>query len=336
MINIFYNPAYPELAFAMAAFVYNLPEKEEDELIDYIPIKVSDLNKNIYSIRSELDKEIKIVWGENFFEDGEEDDAEPVKYALFGIYPKNDQENAIINKFFDKHKEQIMLWIDWHQWPENLAKYLQDQSDKLIFSKIKTSLEVMQENKCNIPPMWLAAEKAIVTHDMTNILAMRYWKTFLASSAIGKNLFAERGAQFAIFSTVISEIIDDKEDEEISKLEVEYDQTLFETEDLIARFDGNNELFAKAKECGRQVGCLILEEVTRCFNSDEIMQGGLDKFPWLCIVRYKVNGYCFILFGSVKLPIHDLVTDYQDCMGNEGELLGILNAELLRFKEENA
>lgn len=333
MINILYNSNHPELVFAIAAFMANLDREHSEEVCDYIPIKTADLTRKLPDIKEELDNEIEIVWGEKYFDEPEEEDNKPIKYALFGIFPANENENEIIAKFFYENKERIMLWVDWHFWPEGLLIFLKT-SDKFFISEIKTCSELMKENNYNIPDVWLDAEKAMVTHDMTNDWAARYLQAFLVARASGQNYFSEKGSDFVVFYTLISEILEDKENEELSKVADEFLDMVSETDVMVESFVDDHPIFLEAKERGRPVGCLLLDEVADYFNSDEILFEGLKKFPWLCILRFRINDVVFLLFDSEKLEIKDLIETYQKYAKHEEEFFKILNSELLRFKEE--
>lgn len=335
MINILYNPNYPELVFAIAAFMANLDREHSEEVCDFIPIKTLDLAREMIDIKKDLDKEIEVMWGEKYFDGEEDEDREPVKYALFGIFPTTENETKVIASFFYENKEKIMLWVDWHIWPDNLLSFLKT-SDRIFISEIKTCSEIMRENNFDIPDIWLAVEKAMIMHDMSNEWAARYLKAFLVARSAGQNYFTEKGSDFVIFFTFISEILDDKENEELSKVEDEFMDMLNETDIMGESFVDDHPIFIEAKKLGRPVGCLLLEEVTDYFNSDEILFEGLKKFPWLCILRFRINNVIYLLFDSEKLEIKDLVETYQKYAKQEEEFFKILNAEILRFKEEGA
>jgi hypothetical protein len=333
MINILYNSDHPELIFAIATFMLNLDEKHKDEICDIIPFKTINLNDDLFKYKIDLDNEIKIVTGEKYFDNPEDTDTKRVKYALFGIYPKNEEETQMIASFFDDQAERIMLWLDWHSWPANLLSFL-EHSDRIHVDEIKTCLEVMEKSDYFFPPEWLEAEKAMISKNSDNKLAARYWKKFLEAKSIGKNLSAENGSDYIFFSGSINEIADGQENEIISEVEEAFEFMVMEMEEVLKKFDDNNPIFAEAKKIGRPVGVLVLGEVPNYFNTEDILSYGREKFPWLCILRYTINNIPYIYFDSEKIPVAEIARKYQCNALKEIELLKILNNELLSFKEK--
>lgn len=334
MINILFNSNHPELVFAIAAFMANLDKEHSEEVCDFIPIKTSDLSKSMSEIKAKLDKEIEIVWGESYFDESENNN-EAIKYVLFGIFPANESEDGIIASFFYDNKEQIMLWVDWHLWPKGLLSFIHT-SDRVLINKIKTCLELMMENGYEFPEIWLQAERAMITHDMTNDWAARYLRAFLVARAAGQNYFTENGSDFVIFFTFVSEILDDRENEELSKVEDEFMDMVQETDIMAESFTDDHPIFLEAKKIGRPVGCLLLDEVADYFNTDEILLEGLKKYPWLCVLRYKINDTIYLFFDSEKLNLKDLIETYQKYTKQEEEFFKILSAEVLRYKDNDS
>ena len=333
MINILYNSDHPELIFAIATFMLNLDEKHKDEICDILPFKTINLNDDLSKYKIDLDNEIQIVTGEKYFDDPEDTDTKRVKYALFGIYPKNEEEIRTIASFFDDQAERIMLWLDWHSWPANLWSFL-NHSERFHVDEVQTCLEVMGKINYFVPPEWLEGESAIMSKNPKNKLAAKYWKKFLKAKSIGKNLSAENGSDYIFFSDSVNEIADGQENEIIGETEEAFDAMVMEMEDILKKFDDNNPIFAESKKIGRPVGCLILGEVQNCFNTDEVLNYGREKYPWLCILRYTINNIPYVYFDSEKIPIAEIASRYKNDTLKETELLKILNNELLIFKEK--
>ncbi|MFZ4632107.1 MAG: hypothetical protein ACOYL8_02770 [Patescibacteria group bacterium] len=337
MINILFNAEHPAPVFAMAAFIMNLEEKYNNDIIDFIPIKARDLLRTLSDLVEIIDDDIDKLESTGEEDDSIEDepdneDYEPVKYALFGIYPKTKADEKAIASFFYDNSERIMLWIDWHEWPENLASYVK-LPENIFFNRIKTCLEVLSDEGYIFPQAWSKSEKAMLSHNLEDPLAARYWKAFLVSKSVGFNNFANKGADFLLFSSIIEELILNKENEIITNIEQSFDLMESEKEELVARISDDNPLFKEAKEIGRSVGYLFLEDVPEYFDARDILKRGTEKFPWLCVVRYLINGLEYVHFESEKFPVDEIMRSHEPLPSENENVLKIIKAELLCFKE---
>lgn len=335
MINILFNSDYPELAFSISTFVANLNKEDyPDELCCIIPTKTINLNKDLSKIKESLDDQIEIITGGRYFENLNEEKGKVVKYALFGIYPANEEEEKKIAKFFDRHSENILLWLDWHQWPENLLSFL-NRSENFLHNEIMTCLELLGNNNYQVPSEWLKTEMAMIVNDLDNNWAARYWKTFLLSKSAGYNTFSEEGSDFIIFSNFISEILNDEINEGLNQIEEMFVLMEDEADDLKNKWVDDHPIFIKAKQIGRPVGCLFLDNVEDYFNAQEIIEDGSKQFPWLCILRYYIDGLAYISICSDKIDAQEIINNYEFCVDEEESLYKILNEEILRFQESN-
>jgi len=193
----------------------------------------------------------------------------------------------------------------------------------------------MEEADYFVSSEWVENEKAIISKNPENKLSVKFWKKFSAAKLIGKNLSAENGSDYIIFSDLIDEITEGRENSILGEAESAFDFMVIEMEELIKKFDDNNPIFAEAKKIGRPVGCLILGEVQNCFNTEEVLNYGREKYPWLCILRYTINNIPYVYFDSDKLPIAEIAIKYKHDTLQEAELLKMLNDEILSFVEES-
>ena len=339
MINILFNSEHPAPVFAMAAFIINLEEKYDNDIIDFIPIKPRDLLKTFSELVEIIDDDIDKL--ESTGEENEDDylddepdneDFEPIKYVLFGIYPRTKSEEKAIATFFCENSERIIFWIDWHEWPANLASFI-NIPGKIFFNQIKTCLEVLSDEGYIFPQDWSKSEKAILSHNLEDPIAARYWKAFLVSKSVGFNNLANKGADFLLFSSIVEELTNDQENITITNVANGFEPMESEKEEIVSRISGDHPLFKEAKDIGRAVGYLFLEEVPEYFDARDILKRGAEKFPWLCVVRYLINGLEYVHFESEKFPVDDIMRSYEPLPKENENVLKIINAELLCFKE---
>ena len=176
----------------------------------------------------------------------------------------------------------------------------------------------------------------MLSHDLSDPLAARYWKAFLVSKSMGYNNFAKRGADFLLFLEIMNELIDNKESTIISDLENDFEAMELEVEEMVKQISDDHPLFRETKKMGRPVGCLFLEDVSEYFNVREMLKIGSQKYPWLCFISYAFNGQRYAYFESEKLTFRDIkrgkvltVDDYS----TQEELLLSIKEEIVKFKE---
>ncbi len=330
-----FNYDHPELAFSMATFMLNLEKENQNEIFDCIPIRARNLSEDFSEITKRLDDDLVKLSGEKYFADDEFIDFKTVKFALFGIYPKTDSDQAAIASFFDKNKEKIMLWLDWHPWPARLTSFVSIPG-KTYFNELKTCLEVLSDEGYLISTPWHKAEKAMIWHDFTNPVSARYLQAFLVSKSTGFNYMAKRGSDFLLFNDMVDELIDDKENSIVSNLEKDFEAMETEVKEMVNKISDDHPMFSVTKEIGRPVGCLLLDEVSDYFNARDILNLGVEKFPWLCFVSFIFEGQRYAYFESKKFSFKGFTRDTTltlDDFSNEDELLVTIKEEVLKFKE---
>lgn len=339
MINILFNPDCPELIFSVASFVLAIEKEHHSDQCVFMPFKPCELGKDLTIIQKELDNELQKLIGDDYF-NGRVNPGQN-KYALFGIHPKDEYDAREIANFFDKHAEDIIMWADYHVWPDNLLMFLSSQNEKVIIDHTCSCLEKMKHTS-SPPEEWLKAEEAMMYKNINNPLAARYLKNFFVmknswqsvnelEKSNGGEEIDEDAALFVLFNSIITELIKQTENLFITHSEVIYDQKFKKPAQVMGSFSDLHPIFAEAKKLGRSVGCLVLDRVEDYFDSQEVIAKGLEKFPWLCILSYRIGQKNFVAFESRYLPIHKMVDEVTVSQLSFAELLKRLSTEVLRF-----
>jgi hypothetical protein len=328
MIKILYNPDHPELIFAAAVVLLNIGETYPDEAYCLIPMPARDLNKEEHSITDQLAKDMSVVMKADCSYMFEPEGVD--HYVLLGIHPENQEDERKIYNFFEKKEKNLYLWVDGHDWPENLSDFLQSQSEVIHLIPGVTCLQILGKNSYEIFPGAIAAEKATVKLDMRNPLASRYLKIFLSNRSLGINMNMLESFAYFAFMASVDEIVENKENTGLS-LMADAAYTMIEEADKIREnFVDDLPEFKKAKEMGRPVGCLLLGKVTESFCIEEVMEYGIQKYPWLCVVGFFIDDVYLFHFASEKIPITEIVKSYSPDIQSREEFFKILNSEIVR------
>lgn len=332
MIKILYNPSCPELIFAAALITLDLQKKYFGELCCVLPMATEDLNKDEKIISKKITSDLSLIMKESYedFLESEDGNEENDKYILLGIFPNTKEKEKNVVKFFEKNEKKIELWIDWHDWSENLAEFLQGQSNKIHLEKNLLAVEILQKNSYQITPGFIEAEKAIIGLDMRNNLANRYLKILYLSRSLGVNNNMISTCDYFAFISSIDELVTNKSNEGLNKMTTLFSQMLEEVDKIKYQFRDDIPEFQSAKEMGRSAGVIFLNEVSDFFFVEEILRLGLEKYPWLCVVGYMYGGAYKINFASAKIPISVIVEFYCLIVKSKEELFKIINEEIIR------
>ena len=328
MIKILYDPGHPELIFAASVVLLNIGETYPDEAYCLIPIKAQDLNKEESLITDQLAKDMAVVMKEDcsfmFTAEGVD------HYVLLGIHPESQEDERKIYDFFEKKEKNLYLWVDGHVWPKNLSDVLQSQSEVIHLIPNVTCLEILEKNSYVVFPGAIAAEKATTKLDMRNPLACRYLKVFISGRSLGVNMNIPESCAYFAFISSVDEIVENKENTGLSMM-VEAAYTMIEEADAVREnFVDDFPEFQKAKEMGRPVGCLLLGKVGEYFCVEEVLEYGIKKYPWLCVVGFFVDEIYLFHFASEKIPITEIVEAYSPDIQSREEFFRILNSEIVR------
>lgn len=332
MIKIVYNPNHPELIFAAAIIALDLQEKYSGERCCVFSATANDLNKDETVISKKIVKDLSFIMNEAYddFLEPEKDGGKKDRYILLGIYPCNKDEERIVINFFEKNEKKLDLWIDWHDWPSNLSEFLQSQSDKIYLETGLGALPILKRLGHHIPKEYFEAEKAMTSQDMTNDLASRYLKILFLSRSLGLNNDLISSCDYFAFISSVDELATNQINEGLDQMAQMFNQMLEEADKIKFQFRDDIPEFQRAKEIGRPVGSIFLNEVSDFFFVEEVLASGLEKYPWLCIVGYMYGGIYKINFASTKIPISSIVEAYGLMAKDKSELFKILNEEIIR------
>ncbi len=216
MVKILYDPSYPGLEFSVAAVLAKLQADKVERGLS----KISD----IFSMGTPnylvepcvlLKYEIDSALPEASKEDGLKENHQDDKIVLIGIHPKNNAESRKVLDFFDKYKDNILLWVDDHKWPKDMAEYLMVFSNNVVFIDENSScLNILKNQGYAIPNSWLIAEENMKKSKPEDPLSKR----FLTSFSALKDLNDDDGFKFAIFQSIIYEILFNKKSENVNIL----------------------------------------------------------------------------------------------------------------------
>lgn len=328
MIKILYNPDHPELIFSAAVVYLNLKEQYPNEGYLLLPMRASDLNKPESEITNQLARDMEVIMGDDYSYYFELDSEE--KLVLLGIFPENKEGEKKILDFFAKNESKIILWVDWHDWGNNLPMYLKSVSNNIYIEPAEICLEILEKYSFEIFPGALEAEKAMVDFDTQNPLASRYLKAGVSSRSLGINMNMFEGCAYFYFMASVDELVVGKENKGISLMADKAIEMLMEAKEIKENFIDTFPEFEPAKAIGRPVGCLLLGEVKEYFCVEEVMEYGLRKYPWLCVVGFYLEGIYLFHFASEKIPISEIIKSYSPDIKSREEFFKILNGEIVR------
>lgn len=216
MVKILYDPSYPGLEFSVAAVLAKLQAGKTESGLS----KLSD----IFSMGTPnylvepcvlLKYEIDNALPELKKEDSLKEDYQEDKIVLIGIHPKNNTESRKVLDFFDKYKDNILLWVDDHKWPKDMAEYLMVFSNNVVFIDENSScLNILKKQGFSIPNDWLVAEENMKKSKTSDPLSKRFLSSFDAL----KNLDDSDSFKFTVFQSIIYEILFNKKSENVNIL----------------------------------------------------------------------------------------------------------------------
>ncbi len=256
------------------------------------------------------------------------------KIILIGIHPRNHREGLIVLDFLEKYGDQVELWIDEAIWPAGLAKYVSQSSRRIFISQEESCLAILKNLGYRFPLAWLKAEKAIKARDASNRLAQRYLIADLMNQNI-KTVFQQQKDEYEnfLFASMVDELYLERKNEAIEMLVQEFPFFYVETKKAKRKLDGNYHLFTKARKAGRPIGYFQLGEVRNIINYSEIIDYGLNFYPWLCILEAQIDGDTVIIIKSAKVAIDEILGMYSEHDLEKKETFKVLEAEIIKWKE---
>lgn len=215
MIKILYDPSCPGLEFSVAAVLAKLQANKTESGLS----KLSDifsmgtpkfLVEPCVLLKYEIDTALPALKAELSLKEKNEDEI-----VLIGIHPKNNAESRKVLDFFDKYKDNILLWVDGHKWPKDMAEYLMVFGNNNVFIDENSScLNILKDQGFSIPNAWLVAEENMKNSKASDPLSKR----FLHSLKALKNLSDDEGFKFSVFQSIVYEILFNKKSENVDTL----------------------------------------------------------------------------------------------------------------------
>lgn len=340
MIKILFNPEQIELINSCASII---KKHQGGEICLLFPVKTEFLPQIITETNSViLENAIGSDDDDDYYEDFLQEDFDlppedsQEKIILVGVYPKNSKEEVELYKFVDEHSDEIILWVDNHKWSPKLLKHLKLGPDKLKINEELTCLEILASNGYFASKEWLGMEKALIQKNWKHNKARRYLQALEVNQAIDWNWFDGQISNAFIFTDAVYELLSRMKLYSISGLSESYLDMKNKTEKAKQRLNDRNPAFQKAKKLGRAVGSLVLRgEVDHYLDIDEVLNHGVEKYPWLCVISVKQDGETFIFAQSKKIPIRDIISLYKDEFFNPKNCFKILNAEVVTHQNKN-
>ncbi len=303
MINILVDSRHPELVIPATVFIYQNRGKYRDEQFSIIPVQASDLDTDFLKVYQGLDRELTDLAGGQPFSQSRGGEN---KFIIFGIYPENKKEEQKIAYFFDKHSDNIVLWLDNHLWPGNLLRFLTSQNPEVKMDNTKTILELYAqvsgiEDELN--DEWLEIEEALKHKNINQPLAGRFLKNFRIFEEYLSDSLSARAELFLLSNSIAIELLSGEENLGLTEGENMYDKELRAQYNFSEKFSDSLPILSEAKKAGRSIGFLWLDKPPAYLNAQEIIDQGLKRFPWLCVLGFKINNTNHIWFGSKVVPL---------------------------------
>lgn len=339
---IFYNPSCPELIFSAASIISKLDSEfgfegsiSEDELCYLMPMRAGDLNKNIVELARALNKDLKKI-GDDYFFIQDLTEFEP-EYILLGIYPKDEEDEIEIATFFDKNVDKISLWIDTHQWPDNLKSYLRGKPGSMFLDASKTGLQILSGLNYPCSKKWLVNEEAMININLKNQTAFRYFKAILLPHLAPNRYKPSSAYDFLTFLCLVEEVAFRGKDYHVNELVRTYRQTIEFTDEIKQTFRDDNPIFEEIRKIGRPAGYLFLETgIDDYLDIEQIIEYGMSLFPWLVVLEFpsKKDGVNAIYFGSKKIQVIEITKFYAKDDLDNNAIMKIMSAEVARYQEK--
>ncbi|QQG52951.1 MAG: hypothetical protein HY931_01815 [Candidatus Falkowbacteria bacterium] len=347
MIKIYFNPNYPELIFSIGAIMANksTSEKKEEHLVAFIATNPWEMDGE----ENELKKEI-VDLAEDMIakaEDNPKSQIEPEKVfdeiskdeiIILNIHPLNQEELAYLMNFFERHQDNISLWVDSsNYWSPSVVNYLKEYGQaQILFDKEKSCLELLAEAGFTIEPEWKEAAKEITNPTTENAWATRYIAALWAASMIDNNCEEGLKNYFQAFARAADEVWKVKRDQNLDDLVNDFvacDQECRLLKKALEETatDPQDDAFPLAKAAGRPIGYLHLPNINPALDLSALLEFGTAKFPWLFLIFYNIGEDYNVLANSEKIPL-DQIESWLETHQEEKLMLDFLEKSVVKFK----
>ena len=338
-----YNPTDFALVFSIASI---LLKYERFERCIVIPCKTEELllkspgSLPLHEIYNKFDysDDDSEDYNDYFLETGQylNQSENGEKIILVGIHPANKQEELIIKEFVYFNNEKIKFWFDDAKWPKKILKFIRSENNNIFINSELTTFGILMSLEMTNNKNWLQAEKAIRRLDLKNETAKRYVQAMLVNRTTGKNYQLQDDFDFYLFMSIVNEIISKAKNPMITELEESFVLMEKKTMRSKQKLTDQNPIFRKAKRLGRPVGSIMLGKVQSYLDIQQLLEYGLKKYPWLCIVSATITNRKYLFMESKIIPIADIMALYGDSNLDKIETLKLANVELLKYNPQRA
>jgi hypothetical protein len=349
MIKIYFNPGCPELIFSIGAIMANknIGKEEEEHLVAFIAvnpyemdIEESEIKKDIVDRAEDMiaqtEKGAKtIISPEKIFDEI----SVPDEIIILNIHPLNQEELAYLMNFFERHQDNISLWVDSsNYWSPGVVKYLRTYGRaQILFDGEKSCLQMLAESGFEVRPEWQAAANAIARASTENEWATRYLAALLAANMIDNNCEEGMKNYFEAFARAADEVWKNKRDQNLDDLvsnfiacDKEYRLLKKALEEIAT--DPEDYSFPLAKAAGRPIGYLRLKDVNPALDLNALLEFGTAKFPWLFLIFYNIDDKYNVLANSEVIPL-DKIESWLEEQQEIDVILNRLEKAVINFKK---
>lgn len=258
-----------------------------------------------------------------------------ISLYLINIGPQHNEDMPNLVAFMERHEADIAWWLDTqHDWLPAELHYMNQYREIIKWQRGITPLQLLERYKCHSPRYWKEAEAALMSDNPDilngNSLAVRYLGASYVASIIGNNL---RDSNFYLFYFLASvqELIYSRPNMDVVSLANLFPKAVKETNKAKLKFSDSSIFFRQAKKIGRPVGYVNLGEMPNFINVQDILAYGYKRFPWLCVVKYRIQGQERMEVGSAKLDIVPIIKEHVADKIDNKTLVRLLNAEVVRY-----
>jgi len=353
MIKIYFNPDCPELIFSIAAIMASrgTNKKSESHLVAFIATYPQQMATEEHLFQEEiflraedmvaeiscLDEEDEQASIDKIYEEVSSED----EIIVLNIHPINPEESAHLIAFFEKHQNNIKLWIDSSDyWEKGMISYLKTFTDtQVLINKDLNCLHIIEQAGIKVLSEWHAAAEAITRRDPDDYWSARYLAAISAARIIDENQDEEIKNYFYCLVHAVNEVWQGQPSQFLDELIQDLIESTRDIQllkrNLETKTPANyHQIFPAALAAGRPIGYLNLKDINPALNLTSLLEYGTEKFPWLFLIYYNIGNAYGLLAGSKKLPIKIIEKRLADFSNQPEILLSLLEKEVINFKKK--
>lgn len=209
MIKIIYDQDVPGVEFAVARLLLYYGNKTQCKTAPSEVGELFSIAKADWSVDPYVPAQYQRFKNTNIFDEKNFIDKYPEeKLILVGMHPKNKEENRAILEFFKIHQDDIIMWLDNHNWPDPTRDMFEHYGGKnILIDKDLSLLEILSKEDFQTSGKWIQAEKNMRAGLANDPLSKRFLKAKDANKEIGKHLPEKKYQEFIVFNAIVHEII---------------------------------------------------------------------------------------------------------------------------------